>query len=60
MNIRLGLERISADWWGLWGLLAGLCLLAPFITDASDRWLIAGMGRWAWWRRTLPTSSPAG
>ena len=41
MNIRLGLERISAVWWGL---LAGLCLLAPFITDASDRWLIAGMG----------------
>lgn len=30
MNIGLGLERISAVWWGFLGLLAGISLLAPF------------------------------
>lgn len=45
MNIRLGLERISAVWWGFWGLLAGTMLLAfLFKTDVTDRWEMAGMG----------------
>jgi membrane-associated phospholipid phosphatase len=44
MNWQNGLQRISAVWWGFWGLLAGLAMFGSPFTQASDKWDIAGMG----------------
>lgn len=33
MNIRLGLERISAVWWGMWALFAAITALVILIGD---------------------------
>lgn len=41
MNIQRGLERISAAWWGFFGLLAALAFVGGVI--AQDWWL-AGIG----------------
>ncbi len=43
MNIQLGLERISAVWWGFWGLMA-VGVLASAVFSPGDRLLFLGMG----------------
>lgn len=44
MNVRQGLERISAVWWGLWGLLFAGLAVAGLIEDGELKLLFAGMG----------------
>jgi len=36
MNIQKGLERVSAVWWGLWGLFAAFVVGAALINGSSD------------------------
>lgn len=44
-NVQRGLERVSAVWWGWWGLLAGILLVSVlFKWEVSDRWEIVGIG----------------
>lgn len=42
VNIQLGLQRISAVWWGFWGLLAFVAMVGSPFTQASDKWQISG------------------
>lgn len=44
MNIRLGLERISAVWWGFWGLLAAAMVVVPLFVDTGDKLAVIGSG----------------
>jgi hypothetical protein len=41
MNIQRGLERMSAVWWGFWGLLAMGALVAGLISRGADKELAA-------------------
>jgi hypothetical protein len=36
MNIRLGLERISAVWWGFWGLLGAIAVGAAVVSASNN------------------------
>lgn len=45
MNLQNGFERVSAVWWGFWGLLALAVLAAAILIPwASDRGVLAGLG----------------
>lgn len=44
MNAQLGLERLSAVWWGFWGLLGAVATIGAPFTEASDKWQISGLG----------------
>lgn len=44
MNIQSGLERVSAVWWGFWGLLAALAIVGGLF-GARDMGLVGiGLG----------------
>lgn len=40
MNIRFGLERLRAVWWGMWGLLCGITGMYVFVRDRDDEGLL--------------------
>jgi len=42
MNIRVGLERMSAVWWGFWGLLLGIWAVLLLVTNREEGALALG------------------
>lgn len=44
MNIRTGLERISAVWWGFWGLLGAIAMGAAVFGASNNFVGVFGTG----------------
>ena len=44
INLQCGFERVSAIWWGLWGLGGVLMFAAAVFGESSDRLQLAMIG----------------
>jgi len=44
VNVQKGLERVSAVWWGFWGLLAFAMFVVGLFSDGFDSGVLIGGG----------------
>jgi hypothetical protein len=42
--MKTGLQRLSAVWWGLWGLVGAIVIVAALVGGGAHPWGGAGIG----------------